>query len=189
MNIATITHSTLFVAIILILSVFACDDDEINEASEAFRNCMASSQDTIYRLVAEEKDEDRAAKICTILDSLYTGCKAQIEALEACKGDEHVAKLTETRLYSMQLTLQLTYQNSNVADCKIFKPPKEVKTEPPQTTSSNTHNQINHQSNGGQSRRKHVKDTRYDHNASTLMHVPNVLMFCVVYVLSSFLSP
>ena len=60
MNIATMTHSTLFVGIILILSVFACDDDEINEASEAFRNCMASSQDTIYRLVAEEKDEDRA---------------------------------------------------------------------------------------------------------------------------------
>ena len=92
MNIFIATRWILCISIFLILSTSACENDEINEASEAFRNCAGSSEDTIYRRVAEVKEEDRRAKMCSILETLYSGCKAQKSALEKCKGVEHVSK-------------------------------------------------------------------------------------------------
>ena len=93
MNIVIAIRWILFSGIFLISSTSACENDEINEASEAFRNCAGSSEDTIYRRVAEVKEEDRRAKMCSILETLYSGCKAQKSALEKCKGVEHVSKI------------------------------------------------------------------------------------------------
>ena len=56
MNIVRACRQIAFIAVFLILSTLGCEDDEINEASEAFRNCAGSSEDTIYRRVQEEKE-------------------------------------------------------------------------------------------------------------------------------------
>lgn len=140
----------MFIATFLIISTFACDDDESNEASEAFKNCAASSQATIYRLIGEEKDEDRPDKMCTILNGLYSGCNAQKLALETCRGASHVTNLIQTRLYAMQYTLDLTYshQNIDVASCEVFNPPEAAKPDPPKMT-LNPKMKANHRSSEG----------------------------------------
>merc|ERR1712141_263481 len=125
--------------------------------------------------------------MCSILDSLYLGCKAQKSALEKCKGVKNVAKIIETRLYTMQLTLKLTYRNSDIASCNIFKK-EEVTSKRPLTTTSRTNVKLNHNSNQGNSnnhRERLNQDASHD-NSAALMFVPNSLLLCVILLSYSF---
>ena len=184
MNIFNATRWSLFIGIYLILSTYACEDDEINEASEAFRNCLSSSEATMYDRVREEKEEDRPTKICSILDRLYTGCKLQKSALEKCNGVEHVSNITEVRLLSVNTVLMLSYsyQNIDVASCNIFRKEKRTSKRPLTTTlhpnakTARKRNQDNSIKDGEQ----YIKGNSHDNSAAGLMYVPNSLLIYVI---------
>ena len=179
MNSISETKSIVFIGIFLILSSFACEDNEITEASEAFTNCAASSEDTVYRRVREEKEEDRAAKICTIIDSAYSGCKTQKTALEKCKGVQKVSNIFEARFESMKYILRLSYPNVDVASCTIFKTPEEVVSEAPSTT-IRPNVKVNRNLNQNQIRH----NEKLDSGASPFASASNLLLVCVVMFLS-----
>ena len=184
MNIVRACRQIAFIAVFLILSTLGCEDDEINEASEAFRNCAGSSEDTIYRRVQEEKEEDRPNTICNIIDKAYSGCNAQKTALERCKGAQDVARIIEARLYSIREILRLTYayQNIKVSNCNIFNQPKiEVTSKKPPTSRT----KVNRNVKDGNSR-KHMEkvsqqDMSHDNSAAAaLMFVPHSLLLYVI---------
>jgi len=184
MNIFIATRWILCISIFLILSTSACEDDEISEASEAFRNCAGSSEATMYERVREEKDEDRPTKICTILDSLYSGCKLQKSTLEKCKGVEHVSKLIEIRLYSIHEVLKYTYsyQNIDVASCNIFKKEKVTSKRPLTTTlrpNVKTTRKRN-QDNSIKDREQYSKGNSQDNGSAGSKFVPNSLLIYVI---------
>ena len=185
MNVIRVCRQIAFIAVFLILSTLGCEDDEINEASEAFRNCVGSSEATIYRKIQEEKEEDRPKTICNILDTVYSGCKDQKAAFEKCKGTQEAARIIETRLYSIREILGLTYsyQNIKLSNCNIFNQPKtEVTTKKPATTTSRT--KVNRNVKDGNSR-KHMEkvsqDMSHDNSAApALMFVPQSLFLYVI---------
>ena len=111
MNTFNPTRWILFIGIFLILSTSACEDDEINEASEAFRNCLGSSEATMYQRVGEEKEEDRPKKMCSILDRLYTGCKLQKSALEKCKSAAPTSVHQHKEKHNFSLKMPLKTQH------------------------------------------------------------------------------
>lgn len=179
----------MFIGIFLILSTSACEDDEINEASEAFRNCLGSSEATMYKRVGEAKEEDRPTKMCSILDRLYTGCKLQKSALEKCKGVEYVSNIVEVRLYSIHEVLKLSYsyQNIDVASCNIFKKEKATSKRPLTTTLNpnvKTARKRN-QDNSINDREQYSKGNSHDNSAAGLMFVSNSLLIYVI-ILSSY---
>jgi len=180
MNIKSAIQSIVFICTFLILSSFACEDNEITEASEAFRNCAASSEDTIYRRVREEKEEDRPARICSIIDSVYSGCKAQKLALEKCKGVQQVANIFEARFESMKYILGLTYPNVEVASCTIFKTPEEVSSEAPSTT-SRPNLKINRNLNQNPDKIQHREELEAN---IAFTSVPNSFLLSVIMLLS-----
>ena len=184
MNIIRACRHIAFIAVFLILSTLGCEDDEINEASEAFRNCAGSSEDTIYRRIREEKEEDRPNTICSILDTVYSGCKAQKTAFVNCKGAQVVAEIIETRLYSIREILRLTYayQNIKVSNCNIFNQPQiEVTTKPAPTTSRTKVNRNVKDGNSRKHMEKVSQDMSHDNSAApALMFVPQSLFLYVI---------
>ena len=184
MNIIRACRQIAFIAVFLILSTLGCEDDEINEASEAFRNCAGSSEDTIYRRIREEKEEDRPNTICSILDTVYSGCKAQKTAFVNCKGAQVVAEIIETRLYSIREILRLTYayQNIKVSNCNIFNQPQiEVTTKPAPTTSRTKVNRNVKDGNSRKHMEKVSQDMSHDNSAAeALKFAPPSLILYVI---------
>jgi hypothetical protein len=188
MNIVRACQQIALIALCLILSTLGCEDDEINEASEAFRNCAGSSEDTIYRRVQEEKEEDRPNTICNIIDSAYSGCNAQKTALERCKGAQDVARIIEARLYSIREILRLTYayQNIKVSNCNIFNQPKiDVTSKKPVPPSSRT--KVNRNVKDENSR-KHMEkvsqDMSHDNSAASGLFIAPHSLFLYVIIFS-----
>jgi len=184
MNIIRACRHIAFIAVFLILSTLGCEDDEINEASEAFRNCAGSSEDTIYRRIREEKEEDRPNTICSILDTVYSGCKAQKTAFVNCKGAQVVAEIIETRLYSIREILRLTYayQNIKVSNCNIFNQPQiEVTTKPAPTTSRTKVNRNVKDGNSRKHMEKVSQDMSHDNSAAEALKFapPSLLLYVI----------
>jgi len=184
MNIIRACRQIAFIAVFLILSTLGCEDDEINEASEAFRNCAGSSEDTIYRRIREEKEEDRPNTICSILDTVYSGCKAQKTAFVNCKGAQVVAEIIETRLYSIREILRLTYayQNIKVSNCNIFNQPQiEVTTKPAPTTSRTKVNRNVKDGNSRKHMEKVSQDMSHDNSAAEALKFapPSLLLYVI----------
>ena len=184
MNIIRACRHITFIAVFLILSTLGCEDDEINEASEAFRNCAGSSEDTIYRRIREEKEEDRPNTICSILDTVYSGCKAQKTAFVNCKGAQVVAEIIETRLYSIREILRLTYayQNIKVSNCNIFNQPQiEVTTKPAPTTSRTKVNRNVKDGNSRKHMEKVSQDMSHDNSAAEALKFapPSLLLYVI----------
>jgi len=184
MNIIRACRQIAFIAVFLILSTLGCEDEEINEASEAFRNCAGSSEDTIYRRIREEKEEDRPNTICSILDTVYSGCKAQKTAFVNCKGAQVVAEIIETRLYSIREILRLTYayQNIKVSNCNIFNQPQiEVTTKPAPTTSRTKVNRNVKDGNSRKHMEKVSQDMSHDNSAAEALKFapPSLLLYVI----------
>ena len=184
MNIIRACRQIAFIAVFLILSTLGCEDGEINEASEAFRNCAGSSEDTIYRRIREEKEEDRPNTICSILDTVYSGCKAQKTAFVNCKGAQVVAEIIETRLYSIREILRLTYayQNIKVSNCNIFNQPQiEVTTKPAPTTSRTKVNRNVKDGNSRKHMEKVSQDMSHDNSAAEALKFapPSLLLYVI----------
>jgi len=184
MNVIRVCRQIAFIAVFLILSTLGCEDDEINEASEAFRNCAGSSEDTIYRRIREEKEEDRPNTICSILDTVYSGCKAQKTAFVNCKGAQVVSEIIETRLYSIREILRLTYayQNIKVSNCNIFNQPQiEVTTKPAPTTSRTKVNRNVKDGNSRKHMEKVSQDMSHDNSAAEALKFapPSLLLYVI----------
>ena len=188
MNSFITSRLIVFIGIFIIVSTFACEDDEKIEASEAFKNCASSSQDTIYRRIREEKDEDRPSTFCTILDSLYSGCKLQKLALQKCQGISDTEALIQTWLFGMRYTLDLTYrhQNIDVQSCEIFKKPEATKPELTSSTSSLPNVKVNHKTNQlTEDRNKQKLSQDFSHDNSVAYEiVPNSLLLYLLILLT-----
>ena len=102
-----------------------CEEDYTNEALTSFENCATASEDTVYRRIRDENDEQRPNIICNIVNTLYSDCTAQYLSLEKCVGYENeggMAEIVQSRLFSIREILRLTYayQNIDFSKCEMF---------------------------------------------------------------------
>ena len=192
MNIFITTQLIAFIGVFLIISAFGCDEDKIEEASEAFKNCAGSSEGTIYRRIAEEKEEDRPTKICTILDSLYSGCKAQQLTLEKCDSSKEfgvpkAADILQARYDTVQYILGLQYKHIDVASCPIFKKPEETMPDRPSFTAPSLNVEVNHKTIQGTENKNKLKLSQdFSHDNSVAYAIAPNSLFCYLIILLSF---
>lgn len=144
----------IFAIIFLLGSTFACDEAEMKEAAEAYRNCIATSEESIYH--QKENNTNKQTIICESLDNFFSGCTEQISALEKCRGISYVKNLKEIRLATVANLLSLKYPGINVEGCqKIRKINREEIKQMPSTISPQSGKNENQRNQNLQNHHRH----------------------------------
>lgn len=113
-------------------NAFGCTEEEVSEASYAFRNCEDSVKATTF-----QKQGQADVDLCEVLDHYFDGCRGQLQELVKCKGQDHVDKIKKASITSFANILDSIWSGSTKAsECRALKPTTTTTTTPASTAST-----------------------------------------------------